>query len=123
MISMKVHFVCLVLLPLLASGEDIGGLGSVRTRPLDAAERYKWREDGGHWKFEADSLTGVGDSRITYMRTYLPPFRLTCDIEVLDCIRPQIHFGRYWFGNEGTERDFEMYPFSGQIQEIHLQDG
>ncbi len=104
--------------PLTSSARPPSPFGSFTTltedsgaiKPLEQSERRKWKTKNGDWKFSADSLTGSGDSSITYERNIRAPFKLSFDIEVIDGMRPRVFLGKYSLANEGYSHTLGLYP-------------
>ena len=110
----------LVCLASGSNGQDASRTDSTVINPLDSSLRDSWLQTSGEWTFNQDiSLTGKGDSAIKFQKAFKTPFRFTCDVEVLDGMRPRILFGDTWyFANEGFSPTFGLYPDGGSGKHV-----
>ncbi|MEZ0274901.1 MAG: hypothetical protein ACAH88_08350, partial [Roseimicrobium sp.] len=65
-----------------------------------------------------------GNSKITYSRAFVPPFRLKFDMEVFDGVRPRVYVGNYKLAHEGfSGRHLGFYPSHDKSKRIDYTTG
>lgn len=82
------------------------------------AEKGKWSQErsaaggpGTARTFEIDGIRGAGDSIARFSEQIHPNFRMEFTLNVVDGMRPRMHFDGcgFFFGNEGFEKHLYVY--------------